>query len=215
VSSDLIISFIIMLPVLLFSLAVHEMAHAWSADRLGDHTARSLGRLTVNPIRHLDLFGTIMLVATFAISQGGFFFGWAKPVPIDPYRLDRHRFGQALVAVSGPASNLLLAIVSGLATWVAAYFSDEVAQAMSIAFYLNIILAVLNILPIPPLDGWRFVTGLLPERWRRRLDILGPYEQYVFLLFMVIIIARPGVFEAIFGPPIDAASAILLPPAAR
>jgi Zn-dependent protease len=215
VNSALIISFVLMLPVLLFSLAVHEMAHAWTADRMGDHTARAAGRLTINPIRHLDLFGTVMLVASFAISQGGFFFGWAKPVPIDPSQLDRHRWGQALVSLAGPASNLALAVVSGALTWAAAAFSVTVAQAVSIAFYLNMTLAILNILPIPPLDGWRFVTGLLPARWRIHLSVIGPYEQYVFLVFLLIIIVRPEVFSAIFAPPINAAADILLPPVAR
>jgi Zn-dependent protease len=215
VNSALIISFVLMLPVLLFSLAVHEMAHAWTADRMGDRTARAAGRLTINPLRHLDLFGTVMLVASFAISQGGFFFGWAKPVPIDPSRLDRHRWGQALVSLAGPASNLVLAVVSGALTWAAAAFSDTVAQAISIAFYLNMTLAILNILPIPPLDGWRFVTGLLPVRWRVHLSVIGPYEQYVFLVFLMIIIVRPEIFSAIFAPPIDAAANVLLPPVAR
>jgi Zn-dependent protease len=215
VNGDLILSFVLMLPVLLFSLAVHEMAHAWSADRLGDRTARAAGRLTVNPIKHLDLFGTVILVISFVVSQGGFFFGWAKPVPIDPSQLDRHRWGQALVAVSGPASNLVLAVVAGGLTWAAAAFSDAAAQAVSIAFYLNMTLAILNILPIPPLDGWRFVTGLLPARWRVQLAVIGPYEQYVFLVFLMIIIVRPEIFSAIFAPPIDAAANVLLPPAAR
>jgi Zn-dependent protease len=214
-SSSLVVSFIVMLPVLLLSLAVHEMAHAWSADRLGDRTARAAGRLTVNPLRHLDLFGTIMLLATFAISQGTFFFGWAKPVPVDPWQLDRHRWGQALVGLAGPCSNFVLAALAGSLSWLVAGASASAAQAISIAFYLNMTLAILNILPVPPLDGWRVVTGLLPIGWRGRLSVIAPYEQYVFLVFLLLIVVRPGVLSAIFGPPIDAAANILLPSVAR
>jgi len=214
-SSDLIVSFVIMLPVLLLSLAAHEMAHAWSADALGDPTARLAERLTINPVRHLDLFGTVMLIATFAFSQGGFFFGWAKPVPIDPRRLAHNRWGQALVAVAGPASNLVLAAVAGGLSWVAAAFSVTVAQAIAIAFYLNMTLAILNLLPIPPLDGWRFVTGLLPTAWRRELAVIEPYETYVFLAFFAIIVLRPGILNAIFAPPIQAVADLLLPAVAR
>lgn len=214
-SRELIVSFIVMLPVLLVSLAVHEMAHAWSADRLGDGTAREAGRLTLNPLAHLEIWGTAMLVITFAVSQGSFFFGWARPVPIDPRRLAARRWSETLVAVSGPASNLVVAALAGAVSWALAGVWVAAAQAVAIAFYLNMVLAVLNILPVPPLDGWRAVTGLLPARHRRALSRLAPYEQFVFLVFLALILLRPEILAAVFGPPIGAAADLFLPPIAR
>jgi len=215
VSREVIVSFIIMFPVLLASLSVHEMAHAWSADRLGDPTPGAAGRLTLNPLAHLDLWGTLMLIATFAISQGGFFFGWAKPVPIDPGRLASRRWAETVVAVSGPGSNLCVAALCGAVSWGLASVWPGAAQAVAIAFYLNMVLAILNILPIPPLDGWRALTGLLPPRHRHGLDRIAPYEQFVFLAFLALVILRPEILSAIFGPPISAVADVLLPAVAR
>lgn len=214
-SRELIVSFVIMLPLLLLSLSVHEMAHAWSADRLGDSTARAAGRLTLNPLAHLDIWGTAMLVVTFAVSQGSFFFGWARPVPIDPRQLASRRWGETLVAVSGPASNLALAALAGALSWALAGVWVAGAQAVAIAFYLNMTLAILNILPIPPLDGWRALTGLLPVRQRATLSRFASYEQYVFFIFLALIVLRPEILGAVFGPPITAAADILLPGVAR
>jgi len=215
VSRELIIAFALMFPVLLASLSVHEMAHAWSADRLGDPTPRAAGRLTLNPFAHLDIWGTLMLVATFAVSQGAFFFGWAKPVPIDPDRLAARRWGETLVAVSGPASNIAVAVLCGAVSWGLSGVWSQGARAVAIAFYLNMVLAILNLLPIPPLDGWRAVTGLLPPRHRHGLDRIAPYEQFVFVAFLALVVLRPEILSAIFGPPISAAAGILLPEVAR
>lgn len=214
-STDLIVSFAVMLPLLLLSLSVHEMAHAWSADRLGDKTPRAAGRLTLNPLAHLDMWGTAALVVTFVVSQGAFFFGWARPVPIDPAQLARRRFGETLVSVSGPLSNFGLAILAGAMSWALSGVWPAAAAALALPFYLNMILAVLNILPVPPLDGWRALTGLLPLRHRASLERLAPYEQYVFLIFLALILLRRDLLGAVFGPPLDAAAAVFLPPVAR
>lgn len=213
-SRDLIVRFVVMLPVLLASLSVHEMAHAWSADRLGDGSPRAAGRLTLNPFAHLDLWGTLMLVATFIASQGAFFFGWARPVPIDPGRLGARRWGETLVAISGPAANAAVAVLCAAVSWGLSAVWPDAARAVAIAFYLNMVLAILNLLPIPPLDGWRALTGILPPGHRHHLDRIAPYEQYVFLAFLALIILRPGILYAVFGPPLSAA-AVLLPEVAR
>lgn len=214
-STQAIVSFAVMLPLLLVSLSVHEMAHAWSADRLGDTTPRAAGRLTLNPLAHLDIWGTVALVVTFVASQGSFFFGWARPVPIDPALLARRRFGETLVALSGPFSNFGLAVLAGAASWALSGIWPAAAAALALPFYLNMILAVLNILPIPPLDGWRALTGLLPARYGATLDRLAPYEQYVFLVFLALVFLRRDLLGAVFGPPLDAAAAVFLPPVAR
>ena len=214
-SRDLIVAFVVMLPVLLASLSVHEMAHAWSADSLGDGTARAAGRMTLNPFAHLDLWGTLMLVATFIASSGAFFFGWAKPVPIDLGRLGARRWGETLVALSGPAGNVVLAALCGAVSWALSGIWPDGARAVAIAFYLNMVLAILNLLPIPPLDGWRALTGLLPPRHRHGLDRIAPYEQFVFVAFLALVVLRPEILSAVFGPPISAVAAVLLPEVAR
>lgn len=210
-SGETIVRFITILPVLLVSLSLHEMAHAWSADRLGDPTPGAAGRLTLNPLAHLDLVGTLMLVGTFVLSQGAFLFGWARPVPIDPDRLRAHRFGETLVGVSGPAANLGLALVCVGAIWLLAGVWVQAAEAVAIAFYLNMVLAILNILPIPPLDGWRALSGLLPARHRVELDRLAPYEHFVFMGFIVIVFLVPELRWALFGAPISALADLALP----
>ncbi len=213
-SRALIVEFVIILPLLLVSLAVHELAHAWVADASGDPTPRRAGRLTLNPIAHLDLWGTAMLIVTFIASGGGFFFGWARPVPVDPWLL-RGRRAQSLVAAAGPAANLVLAVAAALLCRVVAPWSLLAGETIALAFYLNMTLALLNALPIPPLDGWQVVAGLLPAQGRRLVQRLAPYEQYVFLGFVALIVLAPGVLGAIFGPPILGAADLLLPTQVR
>lgn len=206
---ELVRQFLVILPVLLVSLAAHELAHAASATVLGDPTPRAEGRVTLNPIAHLDVFGTLMLVLTYFVSQGGFFFGWAKPVHIDPRYLARRRGSEAIVAVSGPATNFLLAVVCGALVKVLLPVSVFAAEAFYLAFMLNVVLAVLNILPVPPLDGWRVVTGLLPQGARSLTDRIAPYETYVFILFFVVLWRFPQAFSAIFEPPLEFLSDLL------
>jgi Zn-dependent protease len=179
--------------VLLFSLTVHEMAHAWTADRLGDPTARLLGRVTLNPIAHADPIGTV-LFPLIALFTGIPIIGWAKPVPVNVRQLRRHRRDFILVAAAGPASNLAMALVAAL---LLAMFpvspvvlgepnvSAPMASLLTLAVRLNVLLAVFNMLPIPPLDGGNVLSGLLPRNVAWAFDQIRPYG---FLLLYALIL---------------------------
>src|SRR5204862_4069867 len=169
--------------VLLFSLPVHESAHAWTADRLGDPTARLLGRVSLNPLVHADPIGTV-LFPLLAMFGGVPLIGWAKPVPVVVQHLRRQRRDYVLVAAAGPASNLVLALAA--ATVLALLpvspvrigqpnVSAPVAALLSRAVQINVLLAVFNMIPIPPLDGGNVVGGLLPKSLARFYDRLRPY----------------------------------------
>jgi len=178
------------LPVL-FAITLHEVAHGWVADKLGDPTARMLGRLTLNPIKHIDLVGTI-LVPGFLLLVGGFLFGWAKPVPVTPQNLRRHRYGMAWVAAAGPVSNILQALLwalvirVALANELALGWAAEPLYLMGLAgISINLALAVLNLLPIPPLDGGRIVDALLPGPLSARFSQLEPWGLWIVLALIV------------------------------
>jgi Zn-dependent protease len=179
--------------VLLFSLTVHEMAHAWTADRLGDPTARVLGRVSLNPLVHADPVGTF-LFPLMAMVTGVPLIGWAKPVPVDVRRLRRQRRDFVLVAAAGPASNLIMAVCASMALALVPVsplvlgepnVSAPFASFLSLAVRLNVLLAVFNMLPIPPLDGGNVVSGLLPHAAASRYDQVRPYG---FLLLYALIL---------------------------
>ncbi len=179
--------------VLLFSLTVHETAHAWAADRLGDPTARLLGRVSLNPIVHADLIGTV-LFPLIAMVTGVPIIGWAKPVPVNIARLRRQRRDYVLVAAAGPASNLVVAFVAALSLAVLPVtpvvlgepnVSAPLATLLSLAVRLNVLLAVFNMLPIPPLDGGNVLSGLLPPALARTFDRIRPYG---FLLLYALLL---------------------------
>jgi Zn-dependent protease len=189
---DSLVSVLPFLVVLILSLSFHEAAHAWSADRLGDPTARLLGRLTLNPLAHIDWVGTV-LFPLVAIYSGLPLIGWAKPVPVNPVNLAHPRRDFALVAAAGPASNLILAV--GAAILVALVGTGEATGSMLLAFlrgvvYLNVLLAVFNLLPVPPLDGGNVLAGLVPEHVARVIDQLRPYG--IFVLYGLILTGTLG-----------------------
>jgi Zn-dependent protease len=198
--AQVFISFI----VLLFSLTVHEMAHAWTADRLGDPTARLLGRVSLNPIVHADPIGTV-LFPLLALISGAPLIGWAKPVPVSSRRLGNPRRDFVLVAAAGPASNLVMAFTAALALSVLpispqtlgeANVSVPVATILSQCMRLNVLLAVFNMIPIPPLDGGNVLAGMLPYRLAASFNRLRPYG---FLLLYALIFS--GGFNYLVIPP--------------
>ncbi len=175
--------------VLIFSVIVHEVSHGAIADYLGDPTARLEGRLTLNPISHIDPFGSVLLPLIMYISTGSVF-GWAKPVPYNPYNLKNPKSGAALIAAAGPASNLLLAIIFGFAlkSSAALGISPALAQAFATIVYTNVLLAVFNLVPIPPLDGSKLLFGLLPNTtfgWQiqNTLERAGIFLLLIFILW--------------------------------
>lgn len=174
------------LAVLLASLTVHEAAHAWAADRLGDPTARLLGRLTLNPVAHIDPIGTLLFPLIAAVT-GLPLIGWAKPVPVDVRNLRTPRRDFALVAAAGPASNLLMAL-AGAAVFVATTGDAEMGALPRLLFgfiSLNVLLAVFNMLPIPPLDGGNVLMGLLPAGPAGLVNQLRPYGFLVLYALML------------------------------
>lgn len=179
------------------SLSFHEAAHAWAANRLGDPTARQLGRLTLNPLAHIDWIGTV-LFPLIAMSSGLPLIGWAKPVPVDMRYLRDPRRDFALVAIAGPVSNLILAVAAAFCFEVALKSTTEpgvLAQTLLMAVVLNVLLAVFNMFPIPPLDGGNVLMGLVPYSVARSIDWLRPYG---FLIIYALMFT--GVLWRIMGP---------------
>lgn len=183
--------FIFSLIVLLFSVIIHEISHGYAALWQGDRTAEYEGRLTLNPLRHIDPIGTIILPALSLMLPGSFLFGWAKPVPFNPYNLRNQRWGEALVALAGPLSNMAIALVFGLAIrlyMVPAGYADGPAAALcAIIVLVNITLAVFNLIPIPPLDGSKILSAVLPSGWMRvraSIERFGFIGVIIFLVFL-------------------------------
>ncbi|MBU2615404.1 MAG: site-2 protease family protein [Elusimicrobiota bacterium] len=193
---DLFYKLFIQFPILLFSITIHEFAHGFMSNKLGDDTGSVMGRLTLNPMAHIDLIGTIIL-PLISIVTGAPVFGWAKPVPINPYRLNNPKRDMMLIGLAGPASNMLMALLAGLIIKLVT-FSDSFAFASPIFQYLlvlNIILAIFNLVPIPPLDGSHIITGLLPSHWAREYEKIGPYG-----FFIIIFLLMSGILWNILGP---------------
>ncbi len=181
------------LPVI-FAITVHEVAHGWVAKRYGDNTASLLGRLTLNPIKHIDLLGTIIIPGLLLISGTGFIFGWAKPVPVDPRNFKNPRQDMAIVALAGPISNLLMAVGWALIARLGVTIGAQ-TEAISLPLIytgvagisINLVLAMLNLLPIPPLDGSRILSGILPNYWAWQYNRL---ERFGFIILLVLLYTR-------------------------
>jgi Zn-dependent protease len=195
---------VIALLVLIFSLTIHEAAHAWSASRLGDDTARRLGRVSLNPVVHTDPIGTLLL-PVIAMVSGAPLIGWARPTPVDTRNFLHPRRDHILVTAAGPVSNLILAVAAAVALRMMpvndTYLSGiQVIRPLEMiatqALDLNVLLAVFNMLPLPPLDGGQILMALLPPRVSLQLRFL--YE-YGFLILMGLLVT--GVLGSLIGPP--------------
>jgi Zn-dependent protease len=169
---------LVFFAILLVSLSFHEAAHAWTADRLGDSTARRLGRITMNPVAHIDWIGTV-LFPLVAMMSGMPLLGWAKPVPVNVHNLKSPRRDFAIVAAAGPISNLILAtgvaVVVALLGGIGTVLNMSVGEFLWQALQLNVLLAVFNMIPVPPLDGGNVLMGVLPESLARAIDQLRPW----------------------------------------
>lgn len=205
---------------LLFAMVLHEYAHGWTAEKCGDSTAKLQGRLTVNPLAHIDPFGTVIL-PLMCLLLGSFLFGWAKPVPVDPRNMRHPRRDMALVAAAGPGMNLILAVASALllallltiepslslrgsaetdasSSLIATMFLRPIAVMALYSVMINVFLALFNLLPIPPLDGGRILTAILPPRPAMTLARLEPYGMLI-LVGLIVFDKELGVIHTITG----------------
>lgn len=202
---------------LLFAITVHEVAHGWVANKLGDPTARMLGRLTLNPIKHIDPVGTVLIPGALlilnSITGNTFLFGWAKPVPITPQNFKKPRTGMAWVAAAGPGANALMALIWMAVAWITALtastlpFLKPLYWMGGIGVQVNVVLGVLNLFPFPPLDGSRVLAGLLPPEGARVLYRIEPYG-----LFIVVFLLWSGVLGRLLLPIMGTVISLLLSP---
>jgi len=202
-----------LIVILIFSVVIHEISHGAVAYQLGDPTAKYAGRLTLNPIKHLDPIGSVLvpifLVIMSQITGGGIIFGWAKPVPINPYNFRDQKYGSLKVALAGPGANLAVAIFFGL---LLRFFSGLItfpglALMFSYIVYINILLAIFNLLPIPPLDGSHILFAFLPSSWQNLKIFLSQFGFFIllfiiFFLFPWVVYIINLIFSLIVGSPL-------------
>ncbi len=213
--ANIIRNIVISFPPLLLALTLHELAHGYVALQFGDQTARWAGRLTLNPLPHMDPVGTLFIL--FGIATGAPVIGWAKPVPVNPYNLRRPRTDMIWVALAGPAMNLLLAAASAFAlSWfpdlrwqasssLGAGFTIPLGLMLVMSLWINVGLAIFNLLPIPPLDGARILSGILP---RRHAITFSQIEPYGFILLLVLFMS--GAVQQVISPLIQGTIRFLL-----
>jgi Zn-dependent protease len=174
------------IAILIMSVVIHEVSHGYAAYLLGDPTAKYAGRLTLNPVKHLDFFGSF-LIPFISYIFGGFIFGWAKPVPFNPYNLKNPKWNPGVVAASGPLANFSIALVLGLLIRYGAplsFFPASFFQIISLAVFINLVLGFFNLVPIPPLDGSKVLFSFLPYNWRHIQDFLERYGFFILLIFI-------------------------------
>lgn len=185
--------------ILFFSISFHESAHAWMAYKLGDPTGKMQRRISLNPLRHLDLIGTIILPVFLLVIRSPFLFGWAKPVPVNPFNFKDPYKGIALTSLSGPASNLILAASSFILIQIIknlnlGFFSEPVYLILVLMLIINLLLALFNLLPVPPLDGSGIVMGFFPNSIGKLIEKFQPFS--IIILFLII---GSGIFNKFFN----------------
>ncbi|MEK7554237.1 MAG: site-2 protease family protein [Patescibacteria group bacterium] len=191
---------ILFLIILIVSIIAHEVAHGYAANSLGDPTARLAGRLTLNPFPHIDLMGSIVLPAILVFTHSPILFGWAKPVPYNPYNLKNHRWGETFVALAGVATNILLAVIFGLVVRYGLVIGLD-ATAVSVAkitAFVNLFLGMFNLIPFPPLDGFTALRSALPwhlaaglNRFEHKVRTMGVMSLILFLIVFSFVFAAP------------------------
>jgi len=199
------------LPVLL-AIVLHEVAHGWVADKLGDNTARFMGRLTLNPLKHIDPVGTIVIPLVLIVSGSPFLFGYAKPVPINFGKLNKPKRDMIWVALAGPAMNVVLALLSTLLLLLTthipqalAWVSEPLSLMCQASIIINMVLCIFNLLPLPPLDGGRVAVGLLPGPMAYQLSRLEPFG---FIIIVLLLLS--GVLQTIIGPLVMGSAGALI-----
>lgn len=199
---------LILIPSLVIAIVFHEVAHGWAALSLGDPTAKEQRRLTLNPIRHVDPVGTLLVPGALALA-GAPVFGWAKPVPVNQRRLDNPRFGMMAVAAAGPVTNFALALFGAIALGIVGIgeLGTDAPLATGLFYFIliNVFIALFNLLPIPPFDGSHIVEGAMPRRWARGYEKLRPYGMLLFFGLVALTWFAPqwGVLENTIGPPVN------------
>ncbi len=191
---------IAIIAVLIISIVLHEMAHGYAANALGDPTARLAGRLSGNPLVHLDPLGSVIIPALLFFGNAGILFGWAKPVPYNPYNLNNKKYGEALVAAAGPAVNILLAFIFAMIIRAADILSlsSSFVEIASYVVYINILLACFNMIPFPPLDGSKILMAFLPFAAQQKYRaMIASIERYGFIVTFLVIFIFINIF---WGP---------------
>ena len=183
-----LINDLFMIAIVVFSVIAHEISHGYMAQYLGDPTARLAGRLSVNPIKHIDPIGSLLVPFLMSLAPGGFILGWAKPVPYNPYNLKDQKWGDTKVALAGPLTNLGIALFfSLLVRFFGSFLTDPVQQIVYLIIGINIMLTIFNLVPIPPLDGSKVLLNAIPLRYRYVGDYLERYSMFIILFFVLFL----------------------------